>query len=217
MNDVRIRMGTAAILSFTAFFNITGAVAVFIWWLIFTPRLKALPHISVIAGIVSMIGFVAIVLQITTGTGISYGIRMAGVLLIAMWLWSEQQPGEFLSLGVWLFGYRWGFEMGLLAELCMQSLDALIGDLDRIKAAWTLKGVKIGAGHIVSAGMILVVWALARAQDSAELLAVRGYRHGGTLCPAFNRAPADLFGCFGAALVGGIAIVSIGEFFILPW
>jgi hypothetical protein len=217
MNDVRIRIGTAAILSFTAFLNITGAVVVFIWWLIFTTRFKTIPHISVFAGFGAMIGVVATLLQITTGTGISYGIRMTVVLLIAMWLWSEQQAGEFFSLGVWLFGCRWGFELGMLAELCMQAFEALVCDLDRLKTAWKLKGVKIGAGHIVSAGMILVTGALARAQDTAELLAIRGYRQGGSLCPVFNRAPADIPQCIAAIMTMVISIVSLGEFFILPW
>lgn len=217
MNDVRIRIGTAAILSVTAFLNITGAVAVFIWWLIFTPRFKAMPYISVTAGFAAMIGVVATVLQITTGTGISYGIRIAVILLIAMWLWSEQQPGDFFSLGVWMFGRRWGFELGMLAELGMQAFDTLVCDLDRLQTAWTLKGVKIGPGHIVTAGMILVTGSLARAQDTAELLAVRGYRHGGSLCPVFNRAPADIPGCIAAVMTMGISIVALGEFFILPW
>ncbi|WAC04279.1 MAG: hypothetical protein OS112_07360 [Methanoregula sp.] len=217
MNDIRIRIGTAAILSLAAFLNLTGAFVVFIWWLIFIPRLKAMPHISVMAGFAAMIGVVAAVLQITTGTGISYGIRMAVILLIAMWLWSEQRPGEFFSLGVWLFGCRWGFEMGMVAELCMQAFDALVCDLDRLRTAWALKGVKVGVRHLATAGMILVTGALARAKDTAELLAVRGYRYGGSFCPSFDTSSADIIGCAGAVIAGAIAIIPVSEFFILPW
>lgn len=217
MNDVRLRIATATILSCGAFVSIHGAVAALIWWLIFTPRRKALPHLSVIAGFAVMIAAVAAVLQVTEGTGISYGIRMGTVILVAMWLWSERQPGEFLSLGVWLFGNRFGFELGVVAELSMQAFDALIRDLDQLKTAWMLKGIRMGTGHLTTAGTILITGALIRAQDATELLAVRGYRHGGSLCPAFNPLPADICGFIAAIIAGSIAVIRVGEFFILPW
>ena len=217
MHDVRLRIATAAILSCGAFVSIQGALAALGWWLIFTPRRKTLPHRSVITGFAVMIAAVAAVLQVTEGTGISYGIRMGTVILVGVWLWSERQPGEFLSLGAWLFGNRSGFELGMIAELGMQAFDTIIRDLDQLKTAWMLKGIRIGTRHLIPAGAILVNGALIRAQDTTELLAVRGYRHGGSLCPAFATTPADICGFVAAIMAGSIAVMPVGEFFILLW
>ena len=217
MNDVRFRIASATILSLGAFASIQGAVAALVWWLIFTRRLKALPRWPVVAGFGGMIVVVAVVLKVTNGTGISYGMRMGSVFLIAMWLWSERKPGEFLSLGFWLFGNGSGFELGMIAELGMQAFDGLLRELDQLRTAWHLKGVRLETGHLTAAGAILVNGALIRAQDTADLLAVRGYRHVGTLCPVFRPGPGDICGFAAAIVAGVVAFIPVGEFFILPW
>jgi phage-related protein len=39
MQDPRIRIAAAAVLSLAAFLSLHGAAAAFLWWLVFTPRL----------------------------------------------------------------------------------------------------------------------------------------------------------------------------------
>ncbi len=216
MNDVRIRIGTACILSLAAFLSIAGSVAVLVWWLLFTPRFKSLTRISLLTGSIAMVSAVAVLLQVLYGTGISYSIRMSAILLVAAWLWSEQRPGEFFQFGVWLFGRRWGFELGMTAELAMLAFDDLVRDLSWLKTAWKLKGMQMNTGNLAMAGIVLVTKTVERAVDTSELLAVRGYRMGGTLCPVFNRSPGDIIECIAALAVGLFAIIPVSGFFILP-
>ena len=78
-----------------------------------------------------------------------------------------------------------------------------------------IKGLRWGVRSLIPGGVILVHGALARAEDSAELLAIRGYRSGGTLCPEFLTGPQDLVAGFFAVCVVFFALVPVSEFFIL--
>jgi energy-coupling factor transport system permease protein len=219
MADIRYRILTAAILSITAFLSVAGAVAAIIWWLIFAFRLKRPVHAAAVISAFLMIAVVAAALQILDGTGLSYGVRMGAVLLVAVWVCSEQQPEEYLSFWVWLLGHRIGFELGMVTELGIQAFDEFLRDLRRMRDAWALKGTPLRAGSLPAAGMILIHGALARAGDTAEILAVRGYRSAGSHCPAFRPTATDVLQCLAAVLAGllpfAIATVPVGEFFIL--
>ncbi|HZK30766.1 MAG TPA: hypothetical protein VFC43_05975 [Methanoregula sp.] len=215
MQDPRIRIAAAAILSVAAFISLQGAVAAFLWWIVFTPRVTLVKRIPGILSIILVIAFFSFFLEILGGGGLSYFIRMTVILLIGMWLYDEQKSGEFLAVGVWLFGTRTGFEMGMTAEMGIQSLVSVAADLERIRMAETIKGVRWGVHSLVPAGLILVHGALIRAEDSAELLAVRGYRYGGSMCPKFITRSGD---CIAGAIVLGVLIFSlipVSEFFIL--
>ena len=215
MRDVRFRILTVILLSLAAFYSVAGAVAVLVWWVFFSNRSRSLPDMPVAAGSIVLVGIVAVMLEFLSGTGISYAIRMIAIILIAMWLWSEHQPGEFLSFWVWLCGRRVGFEIGLVSELALQSCDSFVRDLGRLKVSWAIKGQQIGIHNLISACTILITGALSRGQDTAELLAIRGYRYGGSHCPVFTPAIKDLTGC-GAALVAAlVSVIPVGEFFIL--
>jgi energy-coupling factor transport system permease protein len=215
MQDVRIRTGVAALLSLGAFVSIHGAVAVFIWWLIFTKRAQIIKKIRLIFPLVVLIAFFSIVLELTGGGGLSYLVRMMVIILIGMWMYCEQQKGEFLNLGVWLFGDKAGFELGMLAEMGIQSLDSLVSDITRIRMAECLKGIRWGIQSLVPAGLVLVHGALSRADDAAELMAVRGYHNGGTLCPQFVTTTRDIAAGLCAICVAIIAFIPVSEFFIL--
>jgi len=215
MQDVRIRIGIAAILSGAAFFTIEGALAAFIWWLIFSHPLKVLKKIRVVFPIIIMIVFFSIIMEITGGGGLAYSIRMIIILLIGMWLYCEHQTGEFLHLGTWLFGDRAGFELGMLAEMAMQSLDILSSDFLQIRQAQELKGVRWGVRSLIPTGIILVHGTLRRADDAAELMAVRGYTRGGTFCPEFTTTMRDILGGLFALCMVIISFVPASEFFIL--
>ena len=215
MQDPRIRIAAAAVLSLAAFVSLHGAAAVFLWWLVFTPRLQLAKRIRLVFSLILMIALFSLVLELSGGSGISYFARMTVIVLIGMWIFSEQKSGEFLAIGVWLFGDRAGFELGMVAEMGMQSLVAVTSDLDRIRMAEKIKGMQWEVRSLVPAGLVLVHGALSRAEDTAELLAVRGYQHGGTLCPTFFTRPPDLVaGMFASAIVI-FSLIPVSEFFIL--
>jgi len=215
MQDPRIRIAAAAVLSLAAFMSLNGAAGVFLWWLVFTPRLQLAKRIRLVFSLLLMIAFFSLVLELFGGAGLSYFIRMTVIVLIGMWLFSEQKSGEFLAIGVWLFGDRAGFELGMVAEMGMQSLVAVTADLDRIRMAEKIKGMQWEVRSLVPAGMVLVHGALARAEDTAELLAVRGYQHGGTLCPKFLTRPLDIVAGIFALGILFFSWIPVSEFFIL--
>jgi hypothetical protein len=215
MLDVRLRTGVATLLSLVAFFSFSGAFVVFIWWLLFTPGLRLILKNSLIIPSVILIGFFSLILEITGGGGLSYFCRMIVVVLMGVWLLSAQKRGEFLDLGCWLLGTRNGFELGMLAEMALQNLSTLHLDFNRIRAAERMKGTRSGVQSIVPVGRILVHGTLLRAEDTAELLAVRGYVQGGTCTPVFSREKGELVAAFFALCAAIIAIIPVSAFFIL--
>ena len=215
MQDARIRLGSAALLSVAAFISMEGACAVFIWWLLFTPRMRSLRNRSMILGMLVLIGVVAAMIMISGGNGFVYFARMGVILLVGMWLYTEQEHGDLLSVAVWVFGNRTGFELGMVGECAMHVAEALSYDFSRIQFAMRLKGEVWGIKKLVPAGLILIHDALIRADTITELLAARGYQKGGTLCPEFRTGPVDLLAgtCAICALI--FAVIPVSEFFIL--
>jgi len=215
MQDPRIRIAAAAILSVSAFISLHGAVLAFLWWLGFIQHKNLTKKIRLVVQLLLITAFFSLVLEIFSGNGLSYFIRMTVIILIGMWLYGEQKPGEFLSASVWLLGDRTGFDLGLVAEMGMQSLSCIHADVGRIRVAERIKGLRWGVRSLIPGGVILVHGALARAEDSAELLAIRGYRSGGTVCPEFLTRPQDTAAGFFAVCVAFLALVPVSEFFIL--
>ncbi|MGA2917074.1 hypothetical protein [Methanoregula sp.] len=215
MQDVRLRTGVAMLLSAAAFLSLAGAVAAAIWCLIFARKVSLRKHVRLFLSLGVLVGFFAIVLAISGGDGVSYFIRMMVIVLIGAWVYSEQKKGEFLRLGVWLLGEKAGFDMGLVADMGMQAMDLLIADFEKIRIAERLKRRPLNAARIVPAGIVLVNNALRRADDTAELLAVRGYSDGGSLCPAFETTRRDIVASLLACCIAVLAIIPVSEFFIL--
>jgi len=195
--------------------SLYGAAAVFLWWLVFTPCLELAKRIRLVLPIILMIAFFSLVLELFGGAGLSYFARMTVIVIIGMWIFSEQISGEFLSIGVWLFGNRTGFELGMVAEMGMQSLFSVTADLDRIRMAETIKGKHWEVRSLIPAGLVLVHGALVRAEDTAELLAIRGYHHGGTICPIFVTRPMDIVAGICAWGILIFSLIPVSEFFIL--
>jgi energy-coupling factor transport system permease protein len=215
MQDIRLRAGTAALLSLAAFTSIWGAAVVFIWWLIFSRPLKVLRKMRRVIPAIILIAFFGFVLELTGGGGISYCLRMTVIILIGAWVYTGYQQGEFLRLWVWLLGKKTGFDLGMIAEIGMQSLELMLSDFSRIRQAQELKGTIWGLRSLVPSGSILVHGALRRADETAELMAVRGYTRGGSYCPEFETPMKDIIAGIAALCIGIIAFIPVSEFFIL--
>jgi energy-coupling factor transporter transmembrane protein EcfT len=215
MQDIRLRAGAAALLSLAAFTSITGAVVVFIWWLVFSRPLQVLKKMRMVIPAIILIVFFGFVLELTGGGGISYFLRMTVIILIGAWVYTGYRQGEFLRLGTWLLGKKTGFDLGMVAEMGMQSLEMMLSDFLRIRQAQELKGNRWGLKSLVPAGSILFHGALRRADETAELMAVRGYTKGGMYCPVFETPMRDIITGIAALCMGIIAFIPVSEFFIL--
>jgi energy-coupling factor transport system permease protein len=215
MQDPRIRLLCAFLLSFAAFASVTGAVAVFVWWLAFTPRWQSIRHRTALLTTLVLFVIVAGVMILAGSDGLSYLLRMIAILLVGTWVYAESCTGDFLSVGTWLFGTRVGFEAGMIAGMAMQMATGLSEDFYRIRIATGMKGQPWGIRSIVPAGRILIHDALRRADETAEVLAMRGYRYGGTCCPHFHTTLHDAIAGTCAAVALILAYFPVSEFFIL--
>jgi len=215
MQDPRIRLICAFLLSLAAFVSITGAILVFIWWLVFTPRWHSIRYRSAFCAALVMFVIISVVMSLTGSDGLSYLVRMAAILIIGSWVYSESCTGDFLSLGTWLLGKRTGFETGMIAGMAMQMADSLSDDFTRIRIATRMKGQPWSIRSIVPAGRIIVHDAIRRADETAEILAMRGYRNGGTICPRFYTSVSDVVAGLFAAIILILAYLPVSEFFIL--
>ena len=215
MQDIRLRAGCAALLSLAAFASVTGAVVVFIWWLFFARPMLVMKKMRMVIPAVILIVFFSLILELTGGGGISYCLRMTVIILIGAWVYSGYRQGDFLRLGTWLFGKKTGFDLGMTAEMSMQSVELMVLDFSRVRQAQELKGTRGGVGNLIPAGSILIHGALRRADETAELMAVRGYSRGGSYCPVFETPVRDIIACIAALCMGIITFVPVSEFFIL--
>jgi hypothetical protein len=191
MQDARLRVAAALLLSLAAFTSVAGAIGALIWWILFTPRISSLPRPRVV---VLLFGFVAAISGITAlcgGDGLSYFIRMSAIILIAGWAYHERHSGELLDVSVWLFGTGWGFDIGLVAEMGVQAVAQIEEDITAIRQAMNLKGIRWGIRTLFPLGSTLIFMQLRRAEDQAKILAVRGYRGGGSLSPIFRTSITD--------------------------
>jgi len=215
VQDIRLRAGTATLLSLAAFTSITGAAVVFVWWLAFSRPLKVLQRMRMVIPAILLIAFFGFVLELTGGGGISYCLRMTVIILIGAWVYTMYRQGELLQLGTWLLGKKTGFDLGMIAEMGIQSLELMVSDFSRIRLAQELKGNRRGLRSLVPAGSILVHGALRRADDNAELMAIRGYTHGGSFCPKFETPARDIIAGITALCMVIITVIPLSEFFIL--
>ncbi|PKG32906.1 hypothetical protein [Methanoregula sp.] len=215
MQDIRLRIAVALVLTLSAFFSLTGAALAFLWWIAWSGKVSEIIRMRMILPVAGMLAFFSAILSLTGGDGISYFLRMMVIVLIGSWVYAEQKNGEFLHFGVWLLGNRIGFELGMLADMAMQTLHLMVRDFETIRVAQALKGAGPAWKTLVPAGLILVTGALFRAEHTAEILAVRGYRNGGSLCPKFCTTRGDIYRCMAVLCILLITIIPVSEFFIL--
>jgi energy-coupling factor transport system permease protein len=203
MQDPRVRFSCAFLLSLAAFLSLAGATAAVLWWAAFTPRWKSIRHVRAVGVTFLLFSLIASVMALTGADGLSYLARMSAILLVGTWVYADSRAGDFLAAGTWLLGPRIGFEPGMIAEMAMGMAQDLSGDFSRIRLAIVQKGQPWGMSKILPVGRILICDALRRAEDTAEILAMRGYRGGGTVCMRFSPSPLEIMAgaCAAAALV----------------
>ena len=204
MQDPRVRLFCAFLLSIAAFVSIAGASLVFAWWLVFTSRWKNIRHYKVVGATILLFGIISAVITFTGSDGVSYFARMTVNLLIGAWLYADTRPGDFLATGTSLFGTGIGFELGMIAGMAWEMAGGLFEDFHRIQIALVQKGRPWNIKSMLPAGRILIFDTLRRADDTAEILAIRGYRAGGTICTHFYVLPVEILAglCATAVLVG---------------
>ena len=213
MQDPRIKILVVILLSIAAFASMAGAVLAFLFWIFLPGKGNPLRRTAALFFLAAVI-IVALILQFTSGTGLSYFVRMTVILLLALYAYEAYRPGEFFGVFVWLFGTR-GFDIGLVAEMSLQALHGLEQDISRIRMALRQKGTKIGLSMLVPVVGMVVLGQIGRGYEKADLLTVRGYRSGGTFCPVFHAAGSDYLCGIVAILILLVAFLPLRDIFIL--
>jgi energy-coupling factor transporter transmembrane protein EcfT len=201
MKDPRLKILAVISLSIAAFLSEIAALFAVLWWIFHDREKSRVLHSRPFWIYLGIIGLFGLLIQIEGGDGVSYLLRFGAIALVALWTYREYRCGEFLDVAVWAFGTKTGFELGLVAEMSMQSFRILGEDMDRIRMALTLKGRSWSGKSLPSALSLLLVTTLRRADAQARLLALRGYRKGGELCPEFSRTAFDAWSAIAALLI----------------
>jgi len=123
--------------------------------------------------------------------GISYILRISTILVIASWMYAERSPGELLDVCGGLFGTKIGFDLGLIGELSLSSLDGLLREIDRVMIALRQKKTRISLTNIPVIFSGILIRQICFAHERAILLTLRGYTQGGMHCPSFSPTLRD--------------------------
>lgn len=216
MNDPRYSLLSVAVLSGAAFLSVTGAVGAVLWWLACSDR--RLPSSRAVAYLGVMVLLAAAATALAGGDGISYLMRISAVMLIAAHAYASRRDGDLFDIGAWLGGRVGlpgaGFEIGLAAELSLESLAVARDDLAQIRLAVEQKRLPL-LKRWFATGAALLDSQLRRSRDLAGLLALRGYSGGGVHHPRFITSRRDLVGAVLAVFVLVVAALGPREFFIL--
>lgn len=215
MQDPRLRLLAVLVLSISAFMGIEGAFLAFVWWIGCSggPDLIRRSPRPLIAFLPLIL--VTMALFATGSEWFSYLVRLGVVILIAIYAYQDQKPGEFIQVCGWAFGSRAGFDIGLAGEMVFGSIRFLEEEIRRIRQAYQLKGNRLGVRNLVAVSSCLVFGLLRRAEDQADLLLARGYFRGGTSCARFVPGASDVFSAGIAVIFSILGFMPVGEFFIL--
>lgn len=206
MKDPRLKIFSVIALSLASFLSAIASVFTIFWWIVHDRKKRSVLGSYPFWIYIGIILLFSILVQLEKGGGVFYLIRFATIALVAMWAYRDYHAGEFLKVAVWSFGKKWGFELGLMVEMSMQGLRVLEEDMDRIHKTFVLKGIRWGGKALPNVLSLLLVTTLRRADAQAQLLALRGYKRGGELCPHFSTTTYDIVSSFTAILILAIAI-----------
>jgi len=139
MKDARLRFLSVVALSIASFMSVVAAMLTVGWWFIHEKQKRVIFRSIPFWIYLGIIGFFGLVIQVESGGGLSYILRLGAIALLAAWTYREFRSGEFLEVAVWIFGKKVGFELGLVAEMSIQSLRVLEEDIGRIRMALIIK------------------------------------------------------------------------------
>ncbi|MFA7148861.1 MAG: hypothetical protein WC109_08555 [Syntrophomonadaceae bacterium] len=208
MSDIRIRLLTLVLLSVLSFVSTSGAAVVFFWWLVFAAKTtfakkswKVVLLTSVLVGL-----FPSVVLYFTGGD-VFYGAKIFVLVLLAFWFSASLVFGEVMSLFVWMFGKKTGFDLGLAAEFSIQALSEIQSDFSHMKSALKIKGQRFSVFRVPSLAMGLLFLSLGRSDFQSGILARRGYISGGTFIPVFFPGKSDFLMLVTAGILYAVLLV----------
>jgi energy-coupling factor transport system permease protein len=213
MHDARLRLASTIALSIAAYMSVLGAAGAALWWLVVS-RGRIIARPRAVLFFLALIAIVAMAIEFTGGDGLSYGVRMSAILLVATWAYGQHRPGDLLDVACWALGSRRGFELGLVAEMSLQSITVLGEDFRRIRLVQSLKGIH-GVRAVMPAAAALLAGELRRADEQAKLLAVRGYRDGRSQCPTFDSTRGEQITAGFALTLAIASIFAPSDIFIL--
>ena len=215
MQDTRIRLVSFISLSIATFLSVIGAALTLAWLFLPPSTLKEAVKSVAFLGVMIFVSIVAGATQLAGNDGISYFIRTGVIILLAFSVYREWHPGEYLDLSVWLFGTKAGFDIGLAVEMSVQGLHETSRELSRIRKAISLKGLGLEFRLIPVLGFLLIHTRLMRAHNQADLLAIRGFRSGGSCCPVFRTSKRDITMGILAILILSLSFIPVRDIFIL--
>jgi energy-coupling factor transport system ATP-binding protein len=191
IRDCRLRLLSVLFLSFGAFLSVWGALLALIWWSVIQWRRWEIPDKKILFVLLMMILLPALITEIFTGNGLSYGIRMGVILFISFWAYSEFRGGDMFDLFVSTLSSRLGFDIGLTGEMTMQGIHLAKSDIQQIQRAYAIKEMKFGWKTFIPAAITLLLLQIKRSDEVANLLAIRGFCGGGTYEPVFSPSEND--------------------------
>jgi energy-coupling factor transporter transmembrane protein EcfT len=215
MQDPRLRLLSVMVLSAATFLSVQGALLSFLWLFLYPAYLKDAVRSPAFWLLILVTGFISGITFLSGGDGLSYFIRISVIFLLAFTMYRGWKPGEYLDLSVWLFGTKWGFELGLAIEMSLQGLREASRDWSRMLEAMKLKAARPGFLTVPVLGFLLVQTRLVRAQDQADLLLTRGYVHGGSCCPEFHPDRKDSVASILSVFFFILGLFPVRDIFIL--
>jgi len=216
MEDPRLRLIAAGAVSCAAFVGLAGAVLALGWWFLFTPNIRLMRSSPAPWAMLVLILATGTAASLSGGSGFMYSARMGVILLIAVWVYADHRPGEFLDLAGSLFGTRAGFELGLVAELGMDGVAGLRYDASMVRHALRIKGAGFRS-YVTALAATLLTGQLERSVHIADHLRIRGYTSGGSICPRFMSTRRDQWAAIAAIAVLVAAVAVSGEVFIVAY
>lgn len=215
MQDPRLRILSVLFLSVAAYASIAGALLTLIWLFLYPAYLLSAIRSKALYILLPFTAILALVMHIMGENGLSYFIRIGILLLLAFTIFRGWRPGEFLDLGVWLFGPGIGFDIGLAIELTVQGIDEAARDWSRVITAMKLKGMRPDIRNLAPISFLMIHLHLLRAGDQADLLITRGYKSGGSCCPHFQTSNRDIIASLCAILILFVSFMAVRDIFIL--
>ena len=208
MQDPRVRLGVLLLLSIASFISITGAFLTLLWWLLCARGKTSFGSFGTAAFVFILPAVAAGATEFSGGDGISYFFRISLVLVIASWAYSERYPGEFLDVSFWLLGRRYGFDLGLVGEMSLSTIEIMIDEFRRTRIALAQKGQRFSRANLSPVITSLLIRQFRLARERAVILALRGYQGGGSLCPSFATSSGDIIAGVFSVLIFVVSLIT---------